>query len=86
MNLPNFFLSLILNKRKGRAIEYLFYREVKTLVAIIVISILVILLILALSIAAISKGYSYKHTVDTYNYDNTPQTPPHLKNKDEKHL
>ncbi|RBW69621.1 YtzI protein [Bacillus taeanensis] len=56
------------------------------MVAIIVISIIVMLIILVLSIAAISKGYSYKHTVDTYNYDDTPQTPPHLKNKDEKEL
>ncbi|RBW70909.1 YtzI protein [Bacillus taeanensis] len=56
------------------------------MVAIIIISILVILLILVLSIAAISKGYSYKHTVDTQYYDNKPQTPPHLKNKNGKQL
>lgn len=35
------------------------------MITVMIISIIVVLVILALSVMSISKGYSYKHTIDT---------------------
>ncbi|WP_082220296.1 YtzI protein [Domibacillus robiginosus] len=45
---------------------------------VIIVSIIVVLAVLALSIFTISKGYSYKHTIDP------PQESPIHKMRDDK--
>lgn len=46
---------------------------------ILVISVIVVIVILALSVAAISKGYQYKHSVDPLPKDNHQEPSQHEK-------
>nr|WP_272885682.1 YtzI protein [Fictibacillus marinisediminis] len=52
--------------------------SVSTLLISIIVSVIIILFILVIFVVAISKGYSYKHTVDNLEEN------PYLQEKKEK--